>query len=64
MEGSQIDWSGHDNDMNYLIAEMLGFDEAVREVQEWINASPRRRMQTLLVLVGDHETGGMMINGP
>lgn len=64
VEGSQIDWAGHANDIEYLLAETIAFDESVRVVQEWIDAVPSRKAQTLLVVVGDHETGGMMIDGP
>jgi alkaline phosphatase len=64
VEGSQIDWAGHANNVDYLLAETIGFDEAVKKVLEWIDARFRRRMQTLLVVVADHETGGMMVNGP
>jgi alkaline phosphatase len=64
VEGSQIDWAGHANDLDYLLAETVAFDEAVQVVQDWIAADPARDEQTLLIVVGDHETGGMMINGP
>lgn len=64
IEGSQIDWAGHANDMGYLLGEMLAFDEAVKTVQEWVAARPLRKMHTLIIVVGDHETGGMMIDGP
>jgi alkaline phosphatase len=64
VEGSQIDWAGHANDINYLLGEMVAFDEAVKKVLDWLDERPMRKMQTLLVVVGDHETGGMMIDGP
>ena len=32
VEGSQIDWAGHDNDANYLITELLDFDRTVGSV--------------------------------
>jgi len=64
IEGSQIDWAGHANDTGYLLGEMLAFDEAVRIVHEWVAADPLRRLNTLIVVVADHETGGMMIGGP
>jgi len=64
IEGSQIDWAGHANDPEYQVGEMIGFDEAVRAVLDWINLSPRRVNNTLLVVVADHETGGYAIDGP
>ena len=29
VEGSQIDWGGHDNDADYLIGELLDFDKTL-----------------------------------
>ena len=64
VEGSQIDWAGHANDINYLLAEMLAFDDSVKVVLDWIKEKKERAEETLLIVVADHETGGMMINGP
>ncbi len=64
VEGSQIDWAGHAQDLDYLLAETIAFDQSVKAVMDWIDAKPFRRFQTLVVVVGDHETGGLMINGP
>ena len=76
IEGSQIDWANHDNDnlggvgtnaeaaFNYLLAEMLGFDASVKVVKDWVNAKPRRKNKTLIVIVADHDTAGLAINGP
>jgi alkaline phosphatase len=64
VEGSQVDWAGHDNDLKYLISEVLGFDAAVEAVQDWVRAEPSRKLDTLLIIAPDHETGGFAINGP
>jgi alkaline phosphatase len=64
VEGSQIDWAGHANDFSYLLGEMKAFNDATKVVLDWVNASPARRAQTLVVVVADHETGGFAINGP
>ncbi len=32
IEGSQIDWAGHDNDLQYLLDETLEFDDVVGKV--------------------------------
>lgn len=64
VEGSQIDWAGHANDINYLLAETLAFDESVEVVMDWVNERWDRKYNTLVIVVADHETGGMMINGP
>jgi alkaline phosphatase len=64
VEGSQIDWANHANDLHYQLAEMLAFDEAVGEVLDWIDEQPSRRKQTLLIVVPDHDTAGFAVNGP
>lgn len=64
VEGSQVDWANHANDLTYQIGETLAFDDAVKVVQDWINANPDRKANTLLIIVPDHETGGFAINGP
>jgi alkaline phosphatase len=64
VEGSQIDWANHAKDFEYQLGETLAFDEAVRAVKEWMNAHPARKENTLLIIVADHDCGGMQINGP
>lgn len=64
VEGSQIDWANHDNNMVYQIGETIAFDRAVSSVLDWINAKRGRKDETLLIVVPDHETGGFAINGP
>jgi alkaline phosphatase len=63
VEGSQIDWASHRNDVAYLIGETLAFDESVKVVLDWINEKPNRRQNTLVVISADHETGGFAISG-
>ena len=64
VEGSQIDWGGHDNDLGYAVSELLAFDEAVRVVQGWIAARRERAAETLLLVLADHDTGGLALIGP
>lgn len=59
VEGSQIDWGGHDNNPDYVIREMLEFDRAVKTGLEFA----LRDSSTLVVVTADHETGGMALNG-
>lgn len=59
VEGSQIDWAGHNNDTDYLLSEMKDFSEAVDLVLEFAKTDGK----TLLVVTADHETGGMTITG-
>lgn len=57
VEGSQIDWAGHNNDIDYSIRETLLFDDAVREALVFAE----RDGETLVVVTADHETGGLTI---
>ncbi|GEN86079.1 alkaline phosphatase [Oceanobacillus sojae] len=55
VEGSQIDWAGHDNDAAWAMTDVGAFEAAV---QEAINFA-KEDGNTLVVVGGDHETGGM-----
>ncbi len=59
VEGSQIDWGGHKNDINYVISEFKDFDEAIKSA---INFSSKNK-NTLVIVTSDHETGGLAITG-
>ncbi len=63
VEGSQIDWAGHDNNLPYQISETLAFDEAVKVVLDWIDTEQARKLETLVIIAPDHETGGFAIRG-
>jgi len=58
IEGSQIDWGGHANDSDYIITEMLDFNEAIANVLKFAEADG----ETLVIVTADHETGGYSIN--
>ena len=58
IEGSQIDWGGHDNDPEYIITEMIEFDKVIGKVLEYA----KKDGNTLVVVTADHETGGLAIN--
>lgn len=64
VEGSQIDWANHNNDITYQIGETLAFDEAVKVVLDWVHEKPSRLKKTLIIIVADHECGGFAVNGP
>jgi len=64
VEGSQVDWADHAQDVEYQIAESLAFDQSVKVVLDWVNARPERRNQTLMIIVADHDCGGFAVNGP
>ncbi len=58
IEGAQIDWGGHENDSDYVIEEMLDFDDAVSKALDFAVKDGN----TLVVVTADHETGGYSIN--
>ena len=57
IEGSQVDWAGHENDSTYLMAEMEDFDVAIRRVVAMAKADKN----TLVIITADHETGGLSL---
>ncbi|MCP4726494.1 MAG: alkaline phosphatase [bacterium] len=57
VEGSQIDWEAHDNSPTGTVRQTLLFDLAVRAGMEFA----QRDGNTLVVITGDHETGGMSV---
>lgn len=59
VEGSQIDWRGHDNaPLRDVIAEVLDLDMAVRQALIF----RERRPNTLIIVVADHSTGGLALH--
>jgi alkaline phosphatase len=58
IEGSQIDWGGHDNDVGYVVEEMLDFDRTVGQVLKFAQEDGH----TLVIITADHETGGMSVH--
>lgn len=59
VEGSQIDWGGHDNDYDYLATELLDFDNTIGDVLDFAEKDGR----TLVIVLADHETGGFTLGG-
>jgi len=59
VEGSQIDWGGHDNNPQYVIEETYDFDLAVGVALQFA----ARDKNTLIIVTADHETGGMALTG-
>lgn len=57
VEGSQIDWAGHDTDADYLIAEVLDFDKTVGVAMDFAE----KNKNTLVIVLADHETGGFTL---
>ncbi len=59
VEGSQIDWRGHDNDFSGNVDETIDFDNAVRIALNFARSDGN----TLLIVTADHETGGLSVTG-
>jgi len=57
VEGSQIDWAGHGNQVNYMIAEMNDFNQVVNSVLDLAESDG----ETLVIVTADHETGGFTL---
>lgn len=56
VEGGRIDHAGHANDVAGNIHDTIAFDDAVKVALDFYN---KHKDETLIVVVGDHETGGM-----
>ena len=58
VEGGKIDWACHANDATSTIADTIALDNAVGKAVEFYNEHPD---ETLIIVTGDHETGGLTI---
>jgi len=59
VEGSMIDWGGHDQDLDYIVAEMIDLDNAIGVATDYAT----RKKNTLVIVTADHETGGLTLTG-
>lgn len=58
VEGGKIDWACHANDAASTIHDTLALAEAVQKAIDFYN---EHTTETLIVVTGDHETGGLTI---
>ena len=58
VEGGKIDWACHANDAASTITDTLALDNAVEKAVEFYQDHPD---ETLILVTGDHETGGLTI---
>ncbi len=58
VEGGKIDWAGHANDAAASIYDTIAFSDAVQVAVDFAAEHPE---ETLIIVTGDHETGGMTI---
>ena len=57
-EGGKIDWSCHANDAVATVHDVFALDEAVKVAYDFYQKHPE---ETLIVVTGDHETGGLVL---
>lgn len=57
VEGSQIDWACHENNADKSIRQTLLFDLAVKTAVDFAS----KDKETLVIVLADHETGGLTI---
>lgn len=57
VEASQTDGGGHSNNIEQLVTELLDFDQVVGKAMKFADENK----ETLVVVVGDHETGGLTL---
>lgn len=60
VEGSQIDFAGHNNDSLYLVNELRDFNNTINVVMDFAEKNPN----TLVLVTADHETGGLTFIDP
>ena len=58
VEGGKIDWACHANDAGSTIADTVALSDAIDEAVAFYNEHPD---ETLIIVTGDHETGGLTI---
>ena len=59
VEGSQIDFAGHANDIDWLTSEVIDMDSAIRYAYSFA----KENGNTLIIVTADHETGGLTLPG-
>jgi alkaline phosphatase len=59
VEGSMIDWGGHEKNIDYLVSEMIDLDKAIGVALNYASGDKK----TLIVVTADHETGGLALTG-
>ncbi len=57
VEGGRIDYAAHENNIDYLIDEVLEFDDTIKSVIR----NDKQKNETLYIVTADHETGGLTI---
>ena len=58
VEGGKIDWACHANDAAATITDTVALDDAIGKAVDFYEEHPE---ETLILVTGDHETGGLTI---
>ncbi len=58
VEGGKIDWACHANDATSAITNTIDFDKAVQKAVDFYHKHPN---DTTIIVVGDHECGGLTL---
>jgi alkaline phosphatase len=58
VEESQVDWGSHDHNAEWVQAEMASLNDVIDSLLVYQEQHP----ETLVVLVADHETGGLAVH--
>lgn len=58
VEGGKVDWAGHANDAAASIFDVIAFNDAIKQALEFYE---KHKDETLIIVTGDHETGGMTL---
>ena len=57
VEGAQVDRGGHANQLPLVVSELLDLDKVVGEAMAFADSNG----ETLVIVTGDHETGGLTL---
>ena len=57
-EAAQIDYGGHANNMEYVVKEVIDFDAVISKAIAYADT----HKGTLVIITGDHETGGLTLH--
>jgi alkaline phosphatase len=57
VEGGQVDWVAHGNDVASGVHEMMELDQTLGSILKFAEADP----ETLVIVTADHDTGGLAI---
>ena len=58
LEAAQIDYGGHANNIEYVVKEVIDFDALIGKAIQYADENKG----TLVIITGDHETGGLTLH--